>query len=75
MIDFSTPLAGMNAAADSLNRVAANVANIGGNPVGDSVDLGAEAVAMIEAKNAFAANAQVAHTADEMTLALLNILA
>ena len=75
MIDFSTPLAGMNATADSLNRVAANIANIGGSPAGDSVDLSADAVAMIEAKNDFAANVQVVHTADQMTRALLNILA
>jgi hypothetical protein len=75
MIDFSTPLAGMDAAAASLNRTAAKIANIGGNPAGDSVDLSADAVAMIEAKNNFAANVQVVHTADEMTRALLNILA
>lgn len=75
MIDFSTPLAGMNAASESLNRTAAKIASIGGSPAGDSVDLGAEAVAMIEARNDFAANAQAARTADEMTRALLNILA
>jgi flagellar hook protein FlgE len=75
MIDFSTPLAGMDAAADNLNRVATHVANIGGSPAGDTVDLSADAVAMIEAKNDFAANVQVVHTADQMTRALLNILA
>jgi len=75
MIDFSAPLAGMDAAAASLNRTAAKIANIGGSPAGDSVDLSADAVAMIEAKNDFAANVQVVHTADQMTRALLNILA
>ena len=65
----------MHAAADSLIRVADKIANIGGSPAGDSVDLGAEAVAMIEAKNDFAANVQVVHTADQMTRVLLNILA
>ena len=65
----------MNAASESLNRTAAKIASIGGNPAGDSVDLGAEAMAMIEAKNAFVANVQVARTADETTRALLNILA
>jgi flagellar hook protein FlgE len=75
MIDFSTPLAGMDAAAASLNRTAERIASIGGNPQGDSVNLGAEAVAMIEAKNEFAANIQVVRTADEMTRALLNVLA
>jgi flagellar hook protein FlgE len=74
MIDFSTPLAGLNAATTSLNKIAANIANYGGNPTGDSVDLSSDAVGLIQAKNDFAANIKVAHTEDQMTKSLLSIL-
>jgi flagellar hook protein FlgE len=74
MIDFSTPLAGLNAATTSLNKVAANIANYGGSPTGNSVDLSADAVALIQAKNDFAANINVAKTEDQLTKSLLSIL-
>jgi flagellar hook protein FlgE len=74
MIDFSIPLAGLNAATTSLNKVAANIANYGGNPTGDSVDLSSDAVALIQAKNDFAANIKVAQTEDQLTKSLLSIV-
>lgn len=74
MIDFTTPLSGMQQAETSLNRSAARIAKIGGSAASDSVDLSAEAVAMIEARNNFAANAKVARTEDQMNKSLLRIL-
>jgi flagellar hook protein FlgE len=75
MIDFSTPLAGLAAAEQSLNKVAANIANAGGSQAGDSVDLSTEAVALLRAKNNFRANANVAHAEDDVYQSLLKIVA
>lgn len=82
MIDFSTPLAGMAAAEASVNRTAANIANFGGNPGGtspsaaggDSVDLSSDMIALIEARNNFAANVKSAQTEDQMTQTLLKAI-
>lgn len=74
MIDFSTPLAGLNQAESSVNQVAAKVATFG-FPQGDSVDLSSEAVSLIQAKNDFAANTKVIQTEDSMTKSLLNLVA
>ena len=72
MIDFSIPLTGMNSAESSVNRTAAQIAQSGFSG-GDSVSLSSEAVAMIEARDSFAANARVVRTEDRMTGALLNM--
>ena len=74
MIDFSAPLAGMATAEQSLNKAAATVANVGGSPAGDSVDLSAEAVALLEAKNDFRANANVVHAEDDVFRSLLKMV-
>ena len=74
MIDFSIPLAGIHAAESSLNRTAAQIAQFG-FPGGDSVNLSSEAVALIEARNSFAANVNVVRTEDQITTALLNLTA
>jgi len=74
MIDFSAPLAGMNAAEQSFNQTAAKIANLGGSSAGDAVDLSAAAVSMIEAKNDFAANTKAVHVEDQMMQALVNML-
>jgi flagellar hook protein FlgE len=74
MIDFSTPLAGMNAAEQSINKIATNIANAGGSPAGDSVDLSAEAVALLQAKNDFRANANVVHAEDDVYRSLLKVV-
>jgi flagellar hook protein FlgE len=79
MIDFSIPLAGLNAAEGRLNRTAANIANFAGSqqvaPGGDTVDLSSDMVALIEARNNFAANVKTVQTEDQMTQTLLKILA
>ena len=73
MIDFSVPLSGMSAAASTLDRTAARIAQ-SGFPGGDAVDLSSEVVALIEARNSFAANAKVARTEDQVSQSLLNLL-
>jgi flagellar hook-associated protein FlgK len=73
MIDFQTPLQGMNNASASLERAASRIASIG-QPAGDSVDLSTETVALIQARNNFGANVKAAQTMDEVSQSLLNIV-
>ncbi len=77
MIDLSTslqtPLQGMSEASASVDRAASRIASIG-TPAGDSVDLSAEMVALIEAKNNFGANVKSAQTMDEMTQTLIDMV-
>jgi flagellar hook-associated protein FlgK len=73
MIDFQTPLKGMESSSASLDRAASRIAAIG-QPSGDTVDLSAEMVALIHARNNFGANAKAAQTMDELTQSLLNIV-
>jgi flagellar hook protein FlgE len=74
MIDFSGPLAGLNAAEQSLNKIASNIANVGGSAAGDSVDLSAEAIALLQAKNDFRADANVVHAEDDVYRSLLKVV-
>lgn len=74
MIDFSIPLAGLNQAETKLNQTASRISKVGLTPEGDSVDLSAEMVSLIEARNAFAANTKVIKTEDQVTQNLFNLL-
>jgi flagellar hook protein FlgE len=74
MIDFNVPLDGLNRAASTLDQSARRIASIGGSPEGDSVDLSAEAVAMIEAKITYQANASLLRTGGELAKALIDVL-
>lgn len=74
MISLSTPLQGMEAASGRVNTAARRIAQAANPQSGDSVDLSAEAVAMMEAKTAFEANVNAAKTMDRMTGTLLNVL-
>jgi flagellar hook protein FlgE len=74
MTDFSIPLAGMSAAEGSSDRAATRIANIAGNMGGDSVDLSAGVVALIEARNNFAANVKVVQAEDQMTRSLYELV-
>lgn len=71
MIDFSTPLSGMLQAETAVNQIATRVAQ----PASDTVDLSAEMVAMMVAKNSFAVDAKLAQTEDQMTQSALSLLA
>jgi len=77
MADFSIPLAGMQRAEDLLNRTAERLASLplstSDAPV-DTVDLSAEMVALIEARNMMAVNVKAAQTADEMARRTLDLL-
>lgn len=72
MIDFSTPLAGMERASASVNQTAARIAksSFSGS---DSVDLSADMVSLIQARNDFQGDAKVIQTEDDMNKSLLNI--
>ena len=69
-----TALAGMQRAESTVNRAARRIA-LAEAPSGDQVDLSAEMVALMKARNDFSASAKAAQTADEMSGALLSILA
>lgn len=72
MIDFSTPLAGMESASSTVNQVAARVAKSSFNG-SDSVDLSSEMVALMQAQNDFKGDTKVIQTEDAMNKSLLNI--
>ena len=74
---LNTAAAGMFAAADRLSASAQRTAAWGleANQAESKIDLAHEAVEQISAKTDFKANAAVAKTADEMTGALLDIIA
>jgi len=74
MIDFSTPLAGMERASSTVNQVAARVAQSSFNG-SDSVDLSSEMVTLMQAQNDFAANTKVIQTEDDINKNLLNMVA
>jgi flagellar hook protein FlgE len=69
----SVALTGMDMATTKLQSAANRIA--GAADPQDSVDLSAEMVALLEARNEFAVNARVVHTADQMQANLLDILA
>lgn len=73
MIDFSTPLSGMERASSEVNKVATKVAALGAP--GDTVDLSTETVNLLQARNDFEANAKVVSAEDRMTKSLLDIVA
>jgi flagellar hook protein FlgE len=74
MTAITTAASGLQAAVSRLNASADRTARMGLSQGGD-VDLAAESVARIEAGAAFKANVAVIRTADQMTGALLDILA
>jgi hypothetical protein len=75
MIDFSLPLAGISRAEASFDRAASNIASFGSDGGGDTVDLSAAAVALIQARNNVAANVKVAQVEDQMAKSMLSLIA
>ena len=61
---------GIERAEGQLNQAAQAIAT----PQGDSVDLSAQAVALIQAKNNFEANLKTLQISDEMTKTLLKVV-
>ena len=81
-MDLSISLAGMQRASASVDQSAKRIASasvaITDTPPSaptDIVDLSAEMVNLIQAKNAFTANANVARATSDMEQSLLNVLA
>jgi hypothetical protein len=65
----------MQAAEQSLDNTARRVASRTADSSVDTADLSADAVALMNARNEFAANANLARTADEMQKQVLDLLA
>jgi hypothetical protein len=77
-IGMTSSLQGMQRAETQLNQVAQSIAQqpfSSAGPEGDIVDLSAQAVAMIQAQNSFAANTAALKVGDEMTQTLLKVVA
>ena len=75
MVGLTNALEGMARSEAQFNRAADKIARL---PLaqfgqGDQVDLSAEAVALLQAKNSFAANTRVVQVADQMEQTLLNM--
>jgi len=72
-IGMTTSLQGMQNAEAQFNQAAQNIAQSASSPTpqGDTVDLSAQAVALIQSKNSFEANTAALKVGDEMTQALL----
>ena len=76
-IGMTSSLQGMQRALNQFNQAAENIAQWPSSPSttsapqGDTVDLSAQAVALIQSKNSFEANTTALKVADEMTQSLL----
>ena len=77
MIGLTWALEGLSRAMAQFNGAAAKVAQapLSADPSADSVDLSAEAIAMLEARNSFSASTKIIQTADAMEKSLLDIMA
>jgi flagellar basal body rod protein FlgC len=73
MINFSTPLQGIERAEASLQRTASRLASLG-TPQGDTVDISAEAVAMLSARNAAQANINMLRTEADLSASVMSLL-
>ncbi|HEX3742701.1 MAG TPA: hypothetical protein VHW09_02175 [Bryobacteraceae bacterium] len=77
---FGIAQQGLQQAQGQFDQAAQHIAQSGlnpgsGQPAGDSVSLSDDAVSLMTAKNQFEADLGLAHTADEMQKATLNLLA
>jgi hypothetical protein len=77
MTDFSIPVYGMREAVKSFDAAASRIARADTpSPAGgDAVELSESIVALLESRNRFAANANVARAEDQLQQSLLNVLA
>jgi flagellar hook protein FlgE len=76
-VGMTSSLQGMQRAETQLNQVAQNIAqgpSSSAGPEGDIVDLSAQAVALIQAKNSFEANTMALKVGDQMTQTLLKVV-
>ncbi len=77
-IGMISSLQGIQRAETQFNQAAQNIArapsSTTSSPEGDIVDLSAQAVALIQAKNSFEANTAALKVGNEMTKSLLNAI-
>ncbi len=77
-IGMTYSLQGMQKAETQINQVAQYIAqgpsSTSAGPEGDTVDLSAQAVALIEGKNSFEANTSALKVSDQMTQTLLKAI-
>ena len=78
MVAMTQALQGLARSEAQLNGVAQKLAQLpvlpSENGPGDQVDLSAEAVALIQARNSFEANTKMMKVAEEMQKALLDVV-
>jgi flagellar hook protein FlgE len=77
MVDLTTPLQGMQQAADRFQVAAERISrmpSLAASPPEDVLDLSSEMVALMESRNQFAANVKTARVADDMSRAALDLL-
>ncbi|MGH9584500.1 MAG: hypothetical protein ACRD4O_16375 [Bryobacteraceae bacterium] len=73
---YTTPISGMQAAQAQIERSASRIASFPSAGVGaDSVDLSAEMISLLEARNNFAANVKAQEVMDETNQSALNLVA
>jgi hypothetical protein len=75
MIALDTALQGMQNAETSFDSAARRISQQPAPQPQDITTLSDNAVALVQSKNGFEANTKVAHAADELTKATLNLLA
>ena len=77
MVNPTTPVQGMQQAADRFQLAAERIARMPSqalSPPEDTLDLSSEMVALLESRNQFAANVNTARVGDQMTRASLDLL-
>ncbi|MGH9620463.1 MAG: hypothetical protein ACRD45_12275 [Bryobacteraceae bacterium] len=72
---YTSPLSGMLAAQDQVEQTASRIAHFPANSEGaDSVDLSAEMIALLEARNNFAADVKAQEVMDDTTQSALDLV-
>jgi flagellar hook protein FlgE len=74
MASISSAVSGLERAQSSLEQVAGRLAKACSAPPEDTVDLSAEMVKLLHARNAFENNVRVIQTEDRMQKATVNLL-
>ncbi len=79
MVNFSVPLAGMQAAESQFDQAVQRLASLPSRSVEgagvDQVDLSTEMVALLESRNQFETSVKTTHVADDMLKSTLDLLA
>jgi hypothetical protein len=72
---YTTPLSGMLAAEGRVEKSASRIARLPASVVGDdSLDLSAEMIALLKARNDFAANVKAQQVMDETAQSTLSLV-